>query len=201
MSVTLRLASLDDAADILAIYAPYCASTNVTFEVVPPTLDQMRDRIARITDEYPWLVGEVDGRVVGYVYASRFRERAAYRWTAEVAVYVAPSAQRRGLGRALYTSLIAILRAQGFFQAVAGITVPNISSIRLHESVGFQQTGVFPAVGHKEGRWLDVGWWQLALQPEISNPPEPRPVRLLRDSAAVAAAFKEGQLLANRRTS
>lgn len=201
MSVTLRLASLDDAADILAIYAPYCASTNVTFEVVPPTLDQMRDRIARITDEYPWLVGEVDGRVVGYVYASRFRERAAYRWTAEVAVYVAPTAQRRGLGRALYTSLIAILRTQGFFQAVAGITVPNIPSIRLHESVGFRQTGVFPAVGHKEGRWLDVGWWQLALQPETSNPPEPRPVRLLRDSAAVAAAIKEGHLLANRRTS
>lgn len=198
MSVTLRLASVDDAAEILAIYAPYCASTNVTFEVIPPTLEQMRDRIARITDEYPWLVAEIDGRVAGYVYASRFRERAAYRWTAEVAAYVAPSVQRRGLGRALYSTLISILRLQGFFKVIAGITVPNLPSIGLHESVGFTKAGVFPAVGHKDGQWLDVGWWELSLQPEITNPPDPKPIRLLQDSPALATALKDGQALANR---
>jgi L-amino acid N-acyltransferase YncA len=193
----MRLASVDDAAEILAIYAPYCASTNVTFEVIPPTLEQMRERIARITDEYPWLVAEIDGRVAGYVYASRFRERAAYRWTAEVAAYVATNVQRRGLGRALYTTLISILRLQGFFKAIAGITVPNLPSIGLHESVGFTKAGVFPAVGHKDGQWLDVGWWELSLRPEISNPPDPQPIRLLRDSPALASALKEGQELAN----
>lgn len=198
MSVTLRLASVDDAAEILAIYAPYCASTNVTFEVIPPTLDQMRERIARITDEYPWLVAVIDGHVAGYVYASRFRERAAYRWTAEVAAYVAPSVQRRGLGRALYTTLIAILRLQGFFKLIAGITVPNIPSIGLHESVGFTKAGVFPAVGHKDGKWLDVGWWELPLQPEITNPPDPKPIRLLYESPALTTALKEGQAKANR---
>lgn len=201
MSVTLRLASVDDAAEILAIYAPYCASTNVTFEVTPPTLEQMRERIARITDEYPWLVAEIDGQVAGYVYASRFRERAAYRWTAEVASYVSPAVQRRGLGRALYSTLISILRLQGFFKAIAGITVPNLPSIGLHESVGFTKAGVFPAVGHKDGQWLDVGWWELSLQPEISNPPDPKPIRLLRDSAALISALMEGQKLANRRLS
>lgn len=197
MAITLRLASLDDAASILAIYAPYCASTNVTFEVVPPTIDQMRERISRIMDEYPWLVGELDGKVVGYVYASRFRERAAYRWTAEVAAYVAPEMQRRGLGRALYTTLFSILRSQGYVQAVAGITVPNQPSIRLHERVGFRQTGLFPAVGHKDHQWLDVGWWQLTLQSELKNPPEPQPIRVLRDSAVVAEAIEKGQDLAN----
>ncbi len=201
MSVTMRLASVDDAAEILAIYAPYCASTNVTFEVIPPTIEQMRERIARITDEYPWLVAEIDGQVAGYVYASRFRERAAYRWTAEVASYVSPAVQRRGLGRALYSTLISILRLQGFFKAIAGITVPNLPSIGLHESVGFTKAGVFPAVGHKDGQWLDVGWWELSLQPEISNPPDPKPIRLLRDSAALISALKEGQKLANRRLS
>lgn len=159
----------------------------------------MRERIARITDEYPWLVAVIDGRVAGYVYASRFRERAAYRWTAEVAAYVAPNVQRHGLGRALYTTLISILRLQGFFKAIAGITVPNLPSIGLHESVGFTKAGVFPAVGHKDGQWLDVGWWELSLQPEIRNPPDPQPIRQLRDSSALANALKEGQIQANGR--
>ncbi len=201
MTVTMRLASVDDAAEILAIYAPYCASTNVTFEVIPPTVEQMRERITRIADEYPWLVAEIDGRVAGYVYASRFRERAAYRWTAEVAAYVAPTAQRRGLGRALYVTLMSILRLQGFFKVIAGITVPNVASIGLHESVGFTKAGVFPAVGHKDGQWLDVGWWELSLQPEIANPPDPQPIRVLRDSPALATALQEGQAQANRRMS
>jgi L-amino acid N-acyltransferase YncA len=197
MTTVIRVDQLDDAADILAIYAPYCTSSNVTFETAPPTVEEMVDRISRITTTYPWLVAEVDGRVTGYVYATRFRERAAYRWTAEVAVYVASERQRSGLARALYTTLFSILRIQGFSKAVAGITVPNPASVALHERMGFQPTGFFPGVGHKDGVWLDVGWWQLELQPETTNPPEPQAFPLLRESAAVAAALKEGQRLAN----
>ena len=192
MTVNIRLAADADAAEILAIYAPYCESTNVTFETIAPTLEQMAERIRRISDDYPWLVGEVDGRVTGYVYATRFRERAAYRWTAEVAIYVAMNAQRRGVGRALYTSLFSILRAQGYSKAVAGITLPNSASVGLHEGVGFRHTGHFPGVGYKDGTWLDVGWWQLELQPEIGNPPEPRPFKSLRETPAVAAALRRG---------
>lgn len=190
MTINIRLAQVRDAADILAIYAPYCESTTVTFEVVPPSLATMEERIERITTEYPWLIGEIDGRVAGYVYASRFRERAAYRWTAEAAVYVALDSQRRGLGRAMYTALFSILQTQGLFRAVAGITVPNPASVGLHESLGFKQVGLFPAVGHKDGTWLNVGWWQLALQPETLHPPDPRPFPTLSDDPLVDAALK-----------
>ncbi len=198
MTIEFRAARIDDADGILAIYAPYCESSKVSFEIVVPTREEMAERIARIGDAYPWLVADADGRVAAYVYATRFRERAAYRWTAEVAVYVAPDEQRRGLARALYTSLFSILRAQGYFKAIAGISVPNPPSIALHERMGFEQTGVFPGVGCKDGTWVDVGWWQLTLQPETKNPPEPRPYSSLRNDPAVAAALIEGQQLANR---
>lgn len=190
MTIRLRLAQVRDAADILAIYAPYCESTTVTFEVVPPSLATMEERITRIRGEYPWIIGELNGRVAGYVYASRFRERAAYKWTAEAAIYVAMDSQRRGLGHAMYSALFSILRAQGFFKAVAGITLPNPASVGLHERFGFRQTGIFPAVGHKDGTWLDVGWWQLALQPEVLHPPDPRPFSDLQTTESVTSVLE-----------
>lgn len=190
MTIRLRLAQVRDAADILAIYAPYCESTTVTFEVVPPSLATMEERITRISGEYPWIIGELDGRVAGYVYASRFRERAAYKWTAESAIYVAMDCQRRGLGRVMYSALFSMLRSQGFFKAVAGITVPNPASVGLHERLGFRQSGLFPAVGHKDGTWLDVGWWQLALQPEVLHPPDPRPFTELLNTESVTSLLE-----------
>jgi L-amino acid N-acyltransferase YncA len=198
MSVRIRLASTDDAAGILAIYAPYCESTNVTFEIAAPTHEQMSERIAKVSQAYPWLVAETENGVAGYVYATRFRERAGYRWTTEVAVYVDTGKQRRGLGRALYTSLFSILRAQGYAKAIAGITMPNSASVRLHESLGFVRTGTFYGVGFKDGNWLDVGWWQLELQPETKSPAEPQPFSLLRESPGVAAALEAGNRLIKR---
>lgn len=198
MTVDIRLARADDAAGILAVYAPYCESTCVSFEVVAPTLEQMGERVARISVVYPWLVAEIDGRVAGYVYASQHRERAAYRWAVDTAVYVAPEQQRRSLGRALYASLISILRLQGYFKAFAGITLPNPASVGLHERVGFQPAAMFRGVGYKAGQWLDVGWWRLELQPEVDEPPDPRPFNAICDTAAVAAALNEGRRLANQ---
>ncbi|MCI0334486.1 MAG: N-acetyltransferase family protein [Planctomycetes bacterium] len=199
MTVEIRVATPQDARGILAIYAPFCTSSHVSFEVVPPTEEQMRERVARITRKYPWLIGEVDGEVDGevggYVYASQHRERAAYRWAVDVAVYVAESQQRRNLGRALYSTLFAILREQGYFQAYAGIALPNAGSVGLHEAVGFQPVTVFPNVGYKLGRWLDVGWWQLQLRSEIDNPPDPRPFREIRDEPVIAAAMRDGARL------
>ena len=198
MTVDIRLAHTNDAAGIRAIYAPYCESTTVSFEVVAPTVDQMRERIARISTNYPWIVAETDGRLLGYVYATQFRERAAYRWAVELAIYVAMTEQRRGLGRALYTTLFSILREQGYFKAIAGITLPNPASVGLHESVGFRPAGIFQGVGYKAGKWLDVGWWQLELQPEIDEPREPRPFSAVHQSAFLAAAFDEGRRQINR---
>jgi phosphinothricin acetyltransferase len=193
MAAHIRFAEPTDAASILAIYAPYCESTCVSFEVVAPTVAQMQERISRITAGYPWLVGEFNGQIAGYVYASRHHERAAYRWSVDVAVYVAPSQHRRGVGRTLYETLFSILRTQGLFKAFAGVTLPNPASVGLHESVGFRPAGVYEGIGYKFHRWLDVGWWQLELQPERDHPAEPQPFRSMLDSPAVAAALAEGQ--------
>lgn len=173
MAITIRYARPADAFEILTIYGPYCDSTTVSFEVAAPTAEQMSQRIERITLQFPWLVAEIDGEVAGYVYASQHRERAAYRWMVDVAVYVAPHHRQRNVGTALYTALFDLLRAQNYFKAFAGITLPNAASVRLHESVGFQPIAVYKGVGFKLGKWLDVGWWQLDLQPEVESPAEP----------------------------
>jgi phosphinothricin acetyltransferase len=198
MTVEFRVATPDDAQAVLAIYAPYCLSTHVSFETAAPSEGQMQERIARITSQYPWLIGEVEGQIGGYVYATQHRERAAYRWSVDVAVYVAEAYHRRSFGRALYASLFAILRAQGFFQAYASITLPNIASVGLHQSLGFEPVAVFPKVGYKLGRWLDVGWWRLQLTPHIDDPADPRPFNTIRDSPTLAAALAEGARVVRR---
>jgi phosphinothricin acetyltransferase len=192
MTITIRVATPDDARLVQAIYAPYCTSSCVSFEIVAPSEAQMRDRIERVLPDYPWLVGELDGKVCGYVYACQHRERAAYRWCVDVAVYVAQTNHRRGVGRGLYTSLLAILRELGYFHAYAGITLPNAGSVGLHEAVGFRPVAVFPHVGYKLGRWIDVGWWRFQLQPEIDNPPDPRRFSDKCDELAIAAALAAG---------
>ena len=122
---------------------------------------------------FPWLIAEEGGRVLGYAYASRHRERAAYRWSADVSVYVREDARGKGVGRALYTSLFAILRLQGIFNILAGITLPNAASVALHEAMGLRPLGVYERIGFKCGAWHDVGWWQYALRPHDGPPDEP----------------------------
>jgi phosphinothricin acetyltransferase len=195
MNATIRIARPDDAAAILSIYAPYCESSHVSFEIVAPGVSQMQDRIAGILKQYPWLFAEIDGTAGGYVYASQHAQRAAYRWSVDVAVYIAAERRREGLAHALYHSLFSILRQQGYFKAFAGITLPNAASVGLHEASGFRPLGVFSGVGFKLGRWLDVGWWQLDLQPESADPAEPLAFDAIRARPAVAAALAEGEKL------
>ena len=138
----------------------------------------MARRIGAVSARYPWLVAELDGAVAGYAYASAHRERAAYRWAVDVAVYVDPDHHRRGVGRALYEELLARLGAQGFRVACAGITLPNAASVALHEALGFEPVGVYRRIGWKFGRWYDVAWYQRALRPDAPDPPaEPGPPR------------------------
>src|ERR1017187_2084268 len=112
MSLNIRVATLDDAQQVLEIYAPFCAATPVSFETDAPSLEEIQRRIATTLDFFPWLICAEEGRVVGYAYASRHRERAAYRWSADVSVYIREDARGHGIGRALYPSLFAILRLQ-----------------------------------------------------------------------------------------
>lgn len=174
---TLHLRAADperDAAACAAIYAPNVDGSPVSFEERPPDAAELARRIASTSRTHPWLVAEEGGRVVGYAYACAHRSRPAYRWAVDVSVYVSPSHHGRGCGTMLYRELFARLRRQGFTTAFAGITLPNEASVGLHESLGFRPVGVFRAVGWKQGRWRDVGWWQLALAPPGEEaPPEP----------------------------
>ena len=193
MSMTIRVASADDAAQCLEIYAPFCLETPVSFESEAPSLEEMRRRIKKTLDFFPWLIAEGEGRVLGYAYASRHRERAGYRWAADVSVYVREGERGKGVGRALYTSLFAILRLQGIYSVLAGITLPNRASVVLHEAMGLRPLGVYSRIGYKCGAWHDVGWWQRALRSHDDGPPaEPIAFPALRDSAACAAAIRAG---------
>jgi phosphinothricin acetyltransferase len=172
-SVEYRLATAGDAPAIAAIYAPYVHGTIVSFETEPPDAAEIAARIERIGQQYPWLAASADGRVVGYAYACENRSRLAYRWSVDVAVYLDASAQRRGIGSALYRRLFALLQAQGYVSAFAGISLPNAASVGLHETVGFTLIGVYRNVGYKLGAWRDVGWWQLRLCEPPRRPVEP----------------------------
>jgi len=159
----VRVATENDAAAVAAIYAPYVLETVISFEERPPSLVDMSGRITRTLETHPFLVFEDGDSVVAYAYASAHRERAAYRWSADVAIYAAPAVHLRGVGRALYAHLLNILRRQGFHAAFAGITLPNASSIGLHEAMGFEHVGTYTEVGFKLGAWRDVGWWQYRI--------------------------------------
>jgi len=192
MTSSIRLVTDDDAAQVRDIYAFYCLHTPITFEEVPPDTAEIGTRIRNISARFPWLVCDHDGEVLGYVYGGTHRERAAYRWSVEVTAYVRQDLHRRGIGRALYTSLFRLLVLQGFYNAYAGITLPNPGSVGLHGAVGFEAIGVYTAIGFKCGQWHDVGWYQLALQPRPPVPAEPRKFSEVRGCNEWEAALASG---------
>lgn len=210
-NVNIRPATLDDAADILAIYAPFIESTAVTFEYTVPTLEEFRDRMASIMADYPYLVAEeaakssredpegeigpsgkkaekdaeakvqsgecvsgeaAEAHVVGYAYAHRMGQRAAFQWNAELAIYLAPEARGRGLGARLVTQLEEELSAMGVRNLFSLITADNQPSIRLHEKLGFSQVGYHPSAGYKLGRWHDLIYLRKAIG-SFEGEPEP----------------------------
>jgi phosphinothricin acetyltransferase len=169
-----------DGAACAAIYAPFVSESAVSFEDVAPGGAEFARRIEATSARYPWLVAEEAGEVAGYAYASPYRDRAAYRWAAEAAVYVGAPHRARGLGRQLYRALFDLLARQGIRTVCVGVTLPNPASVALHEACGFKPVGVYRRIGYKQGRWHDVGWWQLQLPgPQTDPPPDPGPpVRL-----------------------
>jgi len=170
MEHRIRTATASDAPAVRAIYGPFVSDSATSFETVVPDVIEMERRIQAQANTHPWLVFERDAAVLGYAYASPHRARAAYQWSAEVSVYVDPRAHRSGVGRALYTALFDLLRRQHYVNAFAGITLPNPSSVGLHEAMGFIPIGVFRQIGFKFDRWHDVAWLQLRLRED------PRPV-------------------------
>jgi len=174
--ITIRAAGQADAGGAAAIYGPHVLSSHASFELEPPSADEMAARMESFGGLYPWLVASQgdDPTLLGFAYATQFRARPAYRWIVETGAYVAADLVGRGVGRLLYASLLATLEAQHFTQAVASITLPNQRSIDMHEAVGFRRAGVYRSAGFKAGQWRDVGIWQRGLAPAVTPPSEPK---------------------------
>ena len=171
-SKRIRFATVEDAEAILDIYKTYIETTRVTFEIEVPTVDVFRKRMESIMAHFPWIVCEIDGKVAGYAYGSKHGERAAYRWSADLSVYIHEEYHRYGLGTALYTVLLELLRRQGFYTAYAGVSTPNPKSEAFHAALGFRNLGEFRNAGYKLGAWCGVSWYELVLKEYEAEPEE-----------------------------
>jgi len=167
---SIRLATPADGAALAEIYAPSVVARATSFELEPPDGDEMSRRVEAILARTPWIVCIAGDRLAGYAYASAHRARPAYQWSVDVSAYVDPGWQRGGVGRALYTSLLAILELQGFRNAYAGIALPNPASVGFHEALGFTPVGVYHRVGYKLGAWHDVMWHPTKKEEQGSVP-------------------------------
>ncbi|HMQ63974.1 MAG TPA: N-acetyltransferase family protein [Flavilitoribacter sp.] len=164
----IRLAEEADTPQMLAIYSPFILHSNTSFELSVPSIDAFRERVKAVLAEAPWLVCETpDGRVAGFAYAGKHRERPAYRWTRELSVYIHQNYRGQNIATALYTALIGLLRLQGYANTLIGITLPNDASVRFHEKMGFKPIGVYHNVGFKAGAFHDVGWWEMAIADQL----------------------------------
>jgi phosphinothricin acetyltransferase len=163
-AIAIRLATLDDAAAICAVYNPYVATTAISFEEQPVTAQDMAQRIADVQAAgLPWLAALDGERLLGYAYATRWRARPAYRTSVESTVYLDREQGGRGLGSLLYRALLDDLRTREVHMVIGGIAQPNERSVALHEKMGFRKAAHFSEVGRKFGRWVDVGYWELKL--------------------------------------
>ena len=176
-----------DAAAVADIYRPSVEGGLASFEEAAPDAVEMAARMRSTLARTPWLVAEAEDRVTGFAYAGPHRERAGYRWSVNISVYVAPECHRRGVGRALYDALLDLLRRQRFVNVYAGVTLPNPASEALHAAIGMERVGVYRRVGYKLGAWHDVAWYSLRLSEPDGQPPEPIPLPALGDGRHGAA--------------
>ncbi|MDR0597300.1 MAG: GNAT family N-acetyltransferase [Treponema sp.] len=158
----IRPATAGDAKSICGIYNYYVKNTAITFEEIPVSINEMEDRIRTVVSKYPWLVWEEEA-ILGYAYINKWKDRSAYRHSAEVSIYVKDSARERGIGKKLFAALLEEARQTGIHALVAGITMPNEQSVGLHEKFGFKKVAEFVEIGCKMDQWLNVGYWQLIL--------------------------------------
>jgi phosphinothricin acetyltransferase len=159
--MNIRPVTLEDAPQVAELYNYYVKNTHHTFEYEPLSLEEIEARINKITAVYPFLVAEENGEILGYSHAARFKLRQAYEHTSEVLIYVKNDAKKRGVGTALYMDLFDLLEEMNIHVMIAGIALPNDSSVKFHERLGFTKAAHFKEIGYKLGRWFDVGYWQF----------------------------------------
>ncbi|HEY0194491.1 MAG TPA: GNAT family N-acetyltransferase [Kofleriaceae bacterium] len=168
--LVVRAVRAQDFAALAAITNHYIATSSIHFGYAPVTDGELQAQWQAAGARYPWLAAALDGEVVGYAKAGVWRDRTAYQWTTEVGLYVADALRGRGLGRALYAALLDDVQRRGFRSVIAGITLPNPASVRLHEAFGFRHVGIFEDAGWKQGAWHAVGFWQKQLATDASPP-------------------------------
>ena len=169
-NLVFRFATEKDAEEILNIYKPYIENTTITFEYEVPTIEEFRERIREILEEYPYIVCVYEGKITGYAYAHKIWSRAAYQWDAELSVYTDENYARNGIGKKLYKILIEILKLQNVVNIYALVTYPNKSSEKLHNYFGFKKIAFFENSGYKFGKWIGVTWFEKAISKYPKNP-------------------------------
>jgi len=190
----IRLAEPADAPALRDVYAPFVEATPISFEVEVPTAAELAERVESTLWEYPWLVCETAaGDVLGYAAADALRSTPPYAWTVELSVYVAAEAHGKGVGSALYASLLETLAVQGYRNAYAVVTLPNPASVALHERFDFEPVGTFPAAGFKQGEWHDIQWWYRQLAALSADPDPPTPLSALRGTPELERALETGE--------
>jgi phosphinothricin acetyltransferase len=159
----IRPADYPDAASICKIYNHYVTNSTITFEENPVSVVEMEARIKDTIQTYPWLVYEENGKILGYTYAHKWRERSAYRYSVETGIYLDPAFVGKGIGTELKRELLKVLKEKSIHTVICGIALPNPASIALCEKFGFKKAAHFNNVGYKMNKWIDVGYWQLIL--------------------------------------
>ena len=175
----IRFVKPEDCRQILDIYGQYI-NTSITFEYELPSEEDFAKRIEEISEIYPYLVLEENDKIFGYAYAHRLRERAAYQWIAELSIYLDKNITSKGHGRILYEKLLEILKLQGLKTVYGCITMPNEKSEKLHEKLGFKNVGVFSKAGYKNGKWLNIAWFEKNIAPCETNPKDITPIKDLK---------------------
>lgn len=181
----IRIALQKDAEQLLGIYRPFVTHNAVSFETEVPSVKDFQLRMKSYMLTYPWLVCEDEGKIIGYAYASRYRDRIAYQWSCECSVYVDRNYQRKGIAGALYSALFEVLRYQGFANVYAVITHPNPASIKFHVAAGFKLFAIYKKVGYKFGKWHDVHWYAMKINSYDRHPESPKPFSIIHEDAAV----------------
>lgn len=159
----IRTVETKDILEICSIYNYYIENTTITFEEEPISVDEMGKRIIEVVSSYPWLVYEDHGTVIGYVYASKWKSRAAYRHSVELSIYLSKNNLGKGIGKKLYEKIIAELKKTDVHAVIGGMSLPNERSKKLHESLGFKKIAEFKETGYKFQKWIDVGYWELII--------------------------------------
>lgn len=191
MSNKVRLAVIEDSEKILNIYKPFITNTIITFEYDVPLLEEFEDRMKSVQSRYPWFVCEIDDEIVGYAYASKFNERMAYDWSVDFSIYISPEYQGRKIGKGLYHALLKTLKLQGFCNAYALITSPNIKSESMHKSLGFREMGVCKNAGYKMGQWHDVKWFELEFSKHDEKPYKPKKISEIKETKEFIEILEE----------